>query len=94
MAFNRTNTQSNNQSNNQDQAGWKAQGFINLYLPTADGKRVKLGAIPLKESRTNEKTLLEWLNKDPANAQKLLAQMQIEFKSAEPKEGSGIVLPE
>jgi hypothetical protein len=91
MAFAQRNNNSNTDNNN---AAWKAQGFINLYLPTQDGKKVKLGAIPLKESKTNEKTLLDWLNKDPANAQKLLGQMQIEFKSADPKEGSGIALPE
>lgn len=88
MAFNR---QAQQQQNNQ--AEWKAQGFINLYLPTKDGSRVKLGAIPLKDSRNNEKTLLEWLNKDPeANAAKLLAKLEIEFRSAEPKEGSGLAL--
>lgn len=88
MAFNR---QAQQQQNNQ--AEWKAQGFINLYLPTKDGSRVKLGAIPLKDSRNNEKTLLEWLNKDPeTNAAKLLAKLEIEFRSAEPKEGSGLAL--
>lgn len=38
---------------------WKAQGFINLYLPAKDGgKRRKLGAIPLKDSKPAEKLLM------------------------------------
>ena len=37
---------------------WKAQGFLNFYLPAKNGGRKKLGAIPLKESKGNEKALL------------------------------------
>lgn len=80
--------------NTNAEASWKAQGFLNLYLPTNEGKRVKLGAIPLKDSKHNEKQLLSWLNEDPSRAAKLLAKLEIEFKSAEPKEGAGLALPD
>lgn len=88
MAF----AQSNRIARNNDAADWKAQGFINLYLPSKEGKRVKLGAIPLKESRNNERQLLEWLNANPARAVKLLEKLEIEYKSAEAREGAGLDL--
>lgn len=72
---------------------WKAQGFLNLYLPSKDGgKRKKLGAIPLKEAKTSEKALLAWLNEDPANAQKILAKLEIEYQSATPADTAGFAL--
>ena len=61
---------------------WKAQGFLNLYLPAKNGQRRKLGAIPLKESKVNEKQLLAWLNEDPSRVTQILAKLEIEFQSA------------
>lgn len=71
---------------------WKAQGFLNFYLPSKDGKKVKLGAIPLKDSVAKQKDLIEWLNEDPARAQVILAKLVIEYQSAVPAEGSGFDL--
>ncbi len=90
MAFQpNTNAGSSNQSNNDS---WKAQGFLNLYLPTKDGKRMKLGAIPLKEAKDSEKKLLVWLNEDPSRVEAILGKLVIEYKSAVPTEGSGFDL--
>lgn len=61
---------------------WKAQGFINLYLPSKDGKRRKLGAIALKESKSTEKQLLAWLNEDPENVKTLASKLIVEYQSA------------
>lgn len=61
---------------------WKAQGFLNFYLPAKNGQRRKLGAIPLKESKVNEKQLLAWLNEDPSRATQILAKLEIEYQSA------------
>ena len=61
---------------------WKAQGFLNLYLPAKNGQRRKLGAIPLKESKANEKQLLAWLNEDPSRVTQILAKLEIEYQSA------------
>lgn len=89
MAFNsNSNTESN--SNNES---WKAQGFLNLYLPSKDGKKRKLGAIPLKESKPSEKALLVWLNEDPSRVAKILASLQMEYQSAVPNEATGFDLP-
>jgi hypothetical protein len=71
---------------------WKAQGFLNFYLPSKDGGRKKLGAIPLKEAKPNEKTLLAWLNEDPAHVQVLMNKLEVEYQSAVPSEGSGFDL--
>ena len=91
MAFNTGNTQSAAAPATQQNTDWKAQGFLNFYLPM-DGKRVKLGAIPLKESNArgvNEKKMLEWLNEDPSRVSKILAQLVIEFKPVETTESKG-----
>lgn len=61
---------------------WKAQGFLNFYLPAKNGQRRKLGAIPLKESKVNEKQLLAWLNEDPSRVTQILAKLEIEYQSA------------
>ena len=61
---------------------WKAQGFLNFYLPAKNGQRRKLGAIPLKESKANEKQLLAWLNEDPSRVTQILAKLELEYQSA------------
>lgn len=72
---------------------WKASGFLNFYLPSKNGARRKLGAIPLKDSVANEKQLLEWLREDPeARAAMILASIQIEYRSAEADPATGFDL--
>ena len=73
-------------------ASWAAKGFINLYLPTNGGSRRKLGAIPLKESKPAEKQLLDWLNEDPSRVQQLLANLEMEYNSAEGSDDSSFKL--
>ena len=63
---------------------WKAQGFINLYINAPDGSKKKLGAIPLKDARNAERTLREWLGKDPEkHAAKLLSALSLEYRAAD-----------
>jgi len=57
MAFNQSNAQ-RTETTQANSDSWKAQGFLNLYLPSKNGQRKKLGAIPLKESKHSEKHLL------------------------------------
>lgn len=92
MSFNRNTNAVTTAEANQGNDSWKAQGFLNFYLPTQDGKRKKLGAIALKDSRADEKRLLAWLNEDPTRAEKILASMVVEYRSATPQEGSGFAL--
>jgi hypothetical protein len=86
MAFQSTVT---NQSATPSNENWKAQGFLNFYLPAKNGGRKKLGAIPLKESKGNEKQLLAWLNEDPARVAQILSKLEIEYQSALPADTAG-----
>lgn len=89
MSFN-NNAQRNEQPQNES---WKAQGFLNLYLPSKEnGKRKKLGAIPLKESKASEKHLLAWLNEDPSRVKVILSKLEIEYQSATAADASGFAL--
>lgn len=88
MAFNTASAPAATNSND----SWKAQGFLNFYLPSKDGGRRKLGAIPLKESKVNEKTLLAWLNEDPTRVQVLLNKIELEYQPAQQAEGTGFDL--
>lgn len=71
---------------------WKAQGFLNFYLPSKNGGRKKLGAIPLRESKGNEKALLAWLNEDPSRVAYILSKLEIEYQSALPADTAGFDL--
>lgn len=87
MAFN-TNTQQSTPAND----SWKAQGFVNMYITSKDGKKKKFGAVPLKDSKPNEKALREFLEAAPANITKLAAKVIFEYQSAVPAEGSNFDL--
>lgn len=78
-------TQGNQQT--QDES-WKAQGFINIYVPTKGGGKRKLGTIPLKESKPAEKALIDFLKANEKNAAILLSKMELNFQTAEHNESS------
>lgn len=69
----------------------KAKGFINIYLPTGDGGRVKVGALPLRESNQAEKATLEYLTSAKTEEEftdrlkNVANKMQFEFNKAEAK---------
>lgn len=93
MAFNSSAARSSAPQREQGQSpAWKAQGYLNLYLPTKGGKSRKLAAIALKDDKPVEKDLRAWLEKDPSRAAKLLSALTIEYQSATPAEGSGFAL--
>lgn len=81
MAFATAST-ANQPSADSSSQNWKAQGFLNFYLPAKNGQRRKLGAIPLKEAKVNEKQLLAWLNEDPSRVTQILAKLELEYQSA------------
>ena len=86
MAFATSSAAQTTSTANAANENWKAQGFLNFYLPAKNGQRRKLGAIPLKESKANEKQLLAWLNEDPSRVSQILAKLEIEFQSAAPND--------
>ena len=83
MAFATSSAAQTTSTANAANENWKAQGFLNFYLPAKNGQRRKLGAIPLKESKANEKQLLAWLNEDPSRVTQILAKLEIEYQSAD-----------
>lgn len=68
-------------SQNSD-TSWKAQAFINLYIPTADGTRRKVGAIALRDSKAFEAALIARLQEDGA-VQALADVLEIDFQMAD-----------
>lgn len=93
MAFN-TNTAAAPATPAND--NWKAQGFLNLYLPTPDGGRAKLGFIALKDVNTtgvNQKKLLAGINASEAEQARIVelirSKMIVEYRSAKPAESEG-----
>jgi len=82
MAFtNNSNTRNDNQNE-------KAIGFINIWLPTKEGKKRKLIGVPLKASKPRELALFNWLDEDPDRAMKLARNATFDFQSVEITEGS------
>ena len=62
MAFKNQSNARNQQSEQND--GWKAQAFINVYVATGEGSKRKLVGIPLKESKAFERMLIERLKEE------------------------------
>ena len=61
MAFKNSTNASNAGEQNE---GWKAQAFINVYVATGEGSKRKLVGIPLKESKAFERMLIERLKEE------------------------------
>ena len=76
MAFNLNGNNSRNSNGNDD---WKAQAFLNLWVPKPDGSRLKIGAIPLKESRKNDAALIKRLSEEDGLAS-LMDKLEIDFQ--------------
>lgn len=57
-----------------------AISFLNLYLPSKGGARVKLGAVPIKASREREKALHDALVADPELTKRIVELLEIEFQ--------------
>lgn len=92
MAFNKSNAQRSTNADTNSNESWKAQGYLNLYLPSQNGGRRKLGAIPLKDSKANEATLRTWLEADPENINTLLSKIEMEYQPAAQSEGAAFDL--
>lgn len=88
MAFN-TGTaqqQSNNSANNRTDDSWKADAFINISVPTKNGKRRRLVAVPLKKSRPRDAALIERLQANPQDVEALAQVLELDFHMAEGEE--------
>jgi hypothetical protein len=94
MAFNNSSAARNNAPRGEARdESWKAQGFLNLYLPDAkSGKDRKLGAIPLRESKPSEKNLLAWLNENPERVAIIMSKLKITYQSVDSSNDAGFAL--
>ena len=73
--------QSNTRNSNSGNDNWKADAFLNLFLPRKDGSRMKLGFCALKMSQTDQAQLINWIKEDPEGHLEILkAKLAIEFK--------------
>ena len=89
MAFNKSNTAPAPAASIAVPSNWeKAKGFLNIYLPSKDGKKRKVGSIALRESKLLENQILSFLEADEANLPKLSSKLVIEYQSAAVNEGS------
>lgn len=70
------------QSNNTTNENWKAQAFINLWVPTAGGKRHKLGSIALKDSKQFDAKLIARLQEE-GGLEGLMNVLEVDFQMAE-----------
>ena len=71
------NTRNNQSGNNDD---WKADAFLNVFLPRRNGTRMKLGYFPLKENNIDQAKLIAWIKEDPeGRLSALLDKLVIEF---------------
>lgn len=61
----------------------EADGFINIYLPRANGKKFKLGYFALRGNNGDQKQLLDMLNKGEITAEDLLKWMIVEYNPNE-----------
>ena len=91
MVF-RISSASRNASAAKSDTSWKADGFINVFVPTANSQgRSKVGFIPLYKSKDHERKLLEWLDADPSRIANLTNKLSVNYVEADPIEGSDTV---
>lgn len=86
MAYNQGNAARNNntqrRTTQQGDDSWKAQGFLNVYVPTKGGGRKKLVGIPLREKNALEARILELAGSDDdkgTNLKKIIQALEFEF---------------
>ncbi len=74
--------QSNNRGgqSNGNNSDWKADAFLNVFIPRRNGTRMKLGFFPLKENNVDQAKLIQWIKEDPeARIAALISKLVIEF---------------
>ena len=65
----------------------KAEGFLNVYLPTASGGKQKLMYLSLKKSDLVHRQILKVMEEDPETGlQRIMSKIIIEFNRKTPDE--------
>lgn len=73
---------------------WRSDAFINIYMPTRDGQRRKLGAIGLKADKPLDKQVLNYIaDGDEEKALEAIKErMQLTFARADGNNGTELDL--
>lgn len=69
-----------NKSNGNNDTSWKADAFLNIYVSVENGRR-KVGAIPLKMSKSYEAALIKRLG-EPGALEAMQAKLVLDFQLA------------
>jgi len=77
-----------NETTNQQNDSWKAQAFVNLYVPTPEGGKRKIGSIALKDSKPFEAALIKRLQEE-GGLEALKDALIVDFQMAD-KEVSSV----
>lgn len=80
-----------NKGNNSN-SDWKASSFINLFITRKNGTKCKLGFIALKAQDPEHAQLIEWLEADEGNLEKLQAKLVLDYRAVEAKQDDGLDL--
>lgn len=96
MASFNLNPVNNNQQNGQQEEKWKADGFLNLYLPGADGNPKKLGAVALHKRKKADAQIIAALEGQNAEQimQFILQNLSAQYQPADGSGAAGFALPE
>ena len=94
-AFNLNPTSNSNNAQSDDNK-WRADGFLNLYLPGADGNPKKLGAVALHKRKKGDQQIIEALEGESAQAvlEYILQNLSAQYQPADGSGASGFALPE
>lgn len=66
--------------------GPQAHGFVNFYIPDADGNPVKWGYIAFKaEGNEQLQRIAAWLEEDPTRIARLVAKSNVNYQLNKPK---------
>lgn len=76
-------------SSNQD---WKAAAFINLFITRKNGSKMKLGFCALKSDDPEHVQLMEWLEANEGNLEKLATKLVLDYRAVEAKSDDGLDL--
>ncbi|WP_289101007.1 hypothetical protein [uncultured Marinobacter sp.] len=72
---------------------WKSDAFINLYVPTRQGGRRKLGSVGLKLSKPMEKQILDFLaDSGEEGLAQLKERLVLDFQRADGQNGDELDL--
>lgn len=77
---------------NTGNSDWKAAAFINLFITRKNGSKMKLGFIALKSDDPEHVQLMEWLEANEGNLEKLATKLLLDYRVVEEKEADGLDL--